>query len=118
MTRARAAALLAAGCALAAAAAADGPLFGERHGSVRPFAMPFVPFIRPRRSRQAINPTHPNAVVHWLDTVVGTVVLVAALAVAAYALWLVGRALVRIARLRLAPSGARAVTGEYDPGDE
>ncbi len=117
MTRARAVALLAVGCVLAALAAGSGPFLISRRTTP-----PLTRLLREQgilaRRRARERGGVPTGIARWLDAVVGYVVLAVAVAVALYALWQFGRALVRLARLWLGGRDAAVVTAPYDRGDE
>lgn len=115
MTRARAVAALAVGCALAAAAAANGPVLARQPGNEVRFKE-LARLLRQRRVRLAPGAGAPG----WarvVDNVLGTFVLVVALVLAALALWLLGTGLTRVVRLRLANGAWRLHPADYADDD-
>ena len=113
MGRGRVVALLALGCALAAAAASSGPyLVADR--TVRPFRVA----VRNQRIRrpERLDGEVPalDRVASALSMVLAAIVIAVAVAVVLIGLWQLGRAVRRLIELRLARSVGRVTTGAYD----
>ncbi|HEU0129643.1 MAG TPA: DUF4129 domain-containing protein [Mycobacteriales bacterium] len=112
MSRARAVALLALGCALAAAASGTGPLLA-RHPVPEPFLTRVKAAERLRRGRMA-DPRPPSPTLAALDLLVQVVVGLALLAVVLVGLYRV----LRLVRLRLARARGAVPTRAYDREDD
>lgn len=117
MTRARAVALLALGCALAAAAAGTGPYLSARPRPQTTLARLLETAARERQRRLLERSTGTRDLT-WLELAVEYVFVGAVLLGALVGLFYAGRALWRLARLRLGRSGGGLPTSSYDPGDE
>ena len=122
VTRVRALALLALGCALAAAAASTGP-FLEADRTVPPFAIrrPRPPATPPPRAGERTRAGRGLGakLLDLLDTVFEVLAIIVAVAVVLWFGFLLARALVRLMRLRLTGLGVAAGgTKPYDPGEE
>jgi hypothetical protein len=116
VTRLRAVALLAAGCALAAGAAGTGP-FLDVNREVPPYRIA-VRRARVRPPERAGNDLGlAGRAAHWVDLLLQALVFAVAAVVVAYVLWRFGRALARLMRLRFAHSAGSRATTEYDPGE-
>jgi hypothetical protein len=120
VTRAKAVALLALGCALAAAAASTGPFLVATPRS-QSFFTSVRTLLRVRRARQYTPNAPPRGagrVVNDLDTAFQVVVFAVLAAALLYGLYHVLRALGRLVRLLLERSRGGAATAAYDPGEE
>lgn len=120
MTRARAVALLALGCALAAAAASTGPFLVPEPRS-QSFLVTLRTLFRARRARRiptGTTPREPGRVVQLLDVAFQVAVVVVIAAALLYGLFHVVRALARLVRLLLERSRGGTATTPYDPGEE
>jgi len=111
-------ALLALGCALAAAAAGTGPfLVSDRQ--VPPFALPL------RRTATRFRPRRPlignaaiRAVTRTVDDLLQVIVALIAVTVVAVGVYRLFGVLVRLTRLRLGRSHGSATTQAYDAGEQ
>jgi hypothetical protein len=121
VTRVRAVAALALGCALAAAAASTGPFLVADVRS-EPFAGRLRAALRARRARRIpVTDAAPSGVdraVHVFDVLFQVVAFVVLAAALLYGLYRVARVLTRLVRLLLDRSGGGAATSAYDPGEE
>lgn len=119
MTRARLVALLALGCALAAAAAGSGPfLISDR--KVPPFALPAR-----RRDAFDFRPRRPlidnpaiRAISHGVELALQVALSAIAVTVVAAGLYQLVKVIVRLTSLRLARSRGDRTTRAYDPGEQ
>jgi hypothetical protein len=120
VTRARAVALLALGCALAAAAAGTGPFLVAEPRS-QSFGTALRTLFRSRRARRLPPTGRPRAAgraLHVLDVVFQVAVVLVVGAALLYGLYHVVRALTRLARLLLDRARGGASASAYDPGEE
>lgn len=115
--RAPAVALLAAGCALAAAAAGTGPYLSSRPVPDEPLRELFRETAEERQRRLLGLPVTGGADVWWLRVL--DVLLIAVFAAALlYGLWRAAKVLHALFLLRLGTGAGWVRTKEYDPGEE
>jgi hypothetical protein len=120
VTRARAIWLLVVGCALAAAATANGPYLDAHPTGSRPLLKRgFLDrLLGIRRVRRYYTNSKPQGLARWLDLVVGLVLLAVVTVVAVVALWRLAKVVRRIVRLRFGLGAGSRATAAYDPGEE
>ena len=117
MSRGRTVALVALGCALAAAAAGTGPYLSAGRKKDTTFAELLRTAARERRVRVLEDQGTSRARLPF-ETVLNAVLLAIAAATAVYVVWRLALLVVRLVGLRLPASRGGAVSTPYDPGDE